>query len=86
MTLKVHDYSCNSCGHVTEVFSYSPWPTIPCSRCGGEAVKQLSAPRAKLEGVTGAFPGAAMAWERKREEQIRQEKRREREHGDDGWR
>jgi hypothetical protein len=29
----------------------------------------------KLEGVTGSFPGAAMQWERKRNEKMAQERK-----------
>ena len=84
--IRVREYSCENCGKVTEVFAAEHHESIPCPACGGEARKLMSAPRAKLEGTTGAFPGAAMAWERKRAEQMAVEQRRARDHGDDGWR
>lgn len=81
----VREYRCKS-GHVTERFGRDNPTATPCEVCGEKAIRQLSAPRAKLEGTTGAFPGAAMAWERKREQHMAEERRREREHGDSGWR
>jgi hypothetical protein len=41
----------------------------------------IAAPRCQLEGITGAFPGAAMAWERKREQKMAQERKHKEKHG-----
>jgi ribosomal protein S27E len=84
--IRVRDYACPTCGHRFEVFASAHDDTEVCMGCCGTAVLQPSAPRSQLEGTTGSFPGAAMAWERKRAQQIAIEKRRERDHGDDGWR
>ncbi len=46
-----------------------------CPQCGGVADKIITCPQIKLEGVTGAFPGAAMSWERKRAEKMAQEQK-----------
>lgn len=84
--IRVRDYSCPTCGYAFEVFATEHDDLAPCPSCYGTAVRQLSAPRSQLEGTTGSFPGAALAWERKRDQQIAIEKRRERDHGDTGWR
>lgn len=36
-----------------------------CPLCGSDADKLISAPRIDLEGVSGSFPGAAIAWANK---------------------
>lgn len=84
--IRVRDYRCNSCDRLFEVFGHEFASTESCPFCGDEARMQLSAPRIDLEGTTGSFPGAAMRWERKREQHMALERRRERDHGDDGWR
>ena len=45
------------------------------SVCGQPAIRIVSKPMVKLEGVTGDFPGAAMQWERKRNEKMAQERK-----------
>jgi hypothetical protein len=44
--------------------------------CGAKALRQLSAPQFKLEGITGSFPGAAMKWDKKHAEQLKVEQKR----------
>lgn len=72
--MKVFDYLCPN-GHRTELFASVPTETTECM-CGEQALKQLSAPQFKLEGVSGSFPGAAMKWEKKRAEHIKVEQKR----------
>jgi len=36
-----------------------------CPLCGSDADKLISAPRIDLEGISGSFPGAAIAWANK---------------------
>jgi ribosomal protein S27E len=80
--LRFNDYKCAN-GHVTEAFNKS-LPEIVCPECGEVAIKQLAAPRCSLEGCSGDFPGAAMAFERKHAEKLAQEKRAKANHGDYG--
>jgi len=80
--LKVNDYVCEL-GHSTEVFSKGQPPeTIECHECGKPATKALAAPRCKLEGTSGSFPGAAMQWDRKRAEKMAQERKKSLSHGE----
>jgi hypothetical protein len=69
------DFSCE-CGEVTEKYISNEVNTIECS-CGKTAQKVLSMPRVKLEGITGAFPGAADRWARIREDNARIKAKRE---------
>ena len=93
MSIRVFDFKCLD-GHVVEHFiDTSTWregDAVPCGhvtlggpllRCGKPATRQLAAPRAQLEGVTGAFPGAAMQWEKKRESHMAKERQNQEKHG-----
>jgi hypothetical protein len=73
--IRVFDFRCKF-DHVTEHFvdSASIDETIKCE-CGEPAQRQIAAPRAQLEGFSGAFPGAADKWERNRESHMRKERR-----------
>jgi hypothetical protein len=78
---RVFDFRCVD-GHVSEVFvTDHETRTVACPVCGHPATRLVAAPRAKLEGITGAFPGAADAWERKRNEHMAKEQRVMRDHG-----
>jgi hypothetical protein len=73
---RLFDFQCICCDLVTE--EYTEYKTISvCPECGGEAVKLISAPQIKLEGITGSFPGAYDAWERKHIQKLKQERKRE---------
>lgn len=75
MSRQLYDFRCTE-GHVSEHFvDLTLSPAVPCGICGAESKRLISPVRCKLEGVTGDFPGAALTWERKREEQIRYEQR-----------
>lgn len=83
--LKVREYECLN-GHRNEQFVQDAGPQmIDCPVCSKPAVRVMSAPRAQLEGITGDFPGATMAWERKRAEKQKVQERKLRDHGDEGW-
>ena len=45
--------------------------TIECPECQGKAVQLMAMPTVRLEGITGAFPGAHEKWARVREENAR---------------
>jgi len=60
---KIIDVRCRDCGEVHEEFGNLD-DTFRCGSCGGEAKRIISPVKCQLEGVTGAFPGAAIKWER----------------------
>ena len=64
----IRDFLCSSCGTVSEAYVDTEFNSIECPECHGDAVRQLSMPMVKLEGVTGDFPGAFDRWARIREE------------------
>jgi hypothetical protein len=51
--------------HVTEKFVDDEVRTVECPHCRNDASRIISTPRIRLEGITGAFPSASDAWERK---------------------
>ena len=59
------DFGCPSCGHKFEALARSQDHTTECRECGKPADRLVSAVRCKLEGVSGDFPGAALAWDKR---------------------
>ena len=61
----LRDYRCGACGAVTEHLVSGNAPgTRSCVECGATAFLQLSAPRSRLEGISGSFPTAYDRWAR----------------------
>lgn len=61
---KLFDFQCRDCKEVfEELTEYKQ--TSTCPLCNSEADKLISTPRISLEGYSGSFPGAALAWEKK---------------------
>ena len=58
------NFSCGNCKNNFEKYT-AYTQTTECPSCSGQADKLISAPTIKLEGISGAFPGAAMSWEKK---------------------
>ena len=63
------DFKC-SAGHVSEHLVHRTTEKVTCPVCHSDAVKQIAAPRSKLEGITGSFPGAYAKWERNRKQAL----------------
>ena len=74
MALRFFDFLCEN-SHKTEALVDSEEYTMLCKECGSEAKRTVSAPMMKLEGITGSFPSAYDAWERKRAEKLVQERK-----------
>jgi hypothetical protein len=71
---RLFDFICGD-GHTTERLIDETLRTTTCSTCGQTAIRMVAAPRIALEGITGAFPGAADKWVRVRAEKHRQEQK-----------
>ena len=74
------DFRC-AAGHVSEHFVDAEARAVRCPECGFLASRQISAPRAQLEGITGAFPSAADKWVRNRESHMAREQHNKETHG-----
>jgi hypothetical protein len=62
-------------GHVTEKYIDESERVVQCPHCGNDASRIISPVRTALDPISGDFPGATMAWERKREEKIKLERK-----------
>jgi hypothetical protein len=61
--------------HISEALVDETCRTIACRACGKESTRIVSMVRSRLEGLSGAFPSAYDAWERKRSEKLAQERK-----------
>ena len=74
MALRFFDFLCEN-DHKTEALVKDDVYTAFCKVCNAEAKRLVSAPMMKLEGITGSFPSAYDAWERKHAEKLAQERK-----------
>jgi len=72
---RMYEFKC-AAEHVTEQLIDESHRTTPCKECGSPALRILSTPRIKLEGITGSFPGAADKWVKDRAERLKQEQKK----------
>lgn len=79
MGLRFYDFKCPQ-GHVTEHFVDSEIVEVQC-HCECMAERMISAPRVKLDGCSGDFPGEAMKWEKRREDHMKKERKNMENHG-----
>lgn len=73
---RTYTFKCSkeSCQHIyDELVEYVP--THNCPLCGALSTKVINAPMFKLEGITGAYPTAYDAWERKRKQKLAEERK-----------
>jgi hypothetical protein len=80
MSVRVFDFRCIA-GHISEHFVEAETRAVQCPDCDQLALRQIAAPRAKLEGITGDFPSAADKWTRNRESHLAKERRNQESHG-----
>lgn len=77
--IRVFDFECIN-GHRSELFVDSSVRYTRCPACGASAKRLISAPRAKLDGISGDFPTAADKWANDRESHMRKERKHMQEH------
>lgn len=66
---RIFEFCCEDF-HLFETFVEDSVRTMACPICSKDSKRMVSAPRFKLEGITGQFPTAYDAWERKRAEKL----------------
>lgn len=62
--------------HLSEAYIDDSERMISCKECGKDAHRIVSKPNMKLEGITGDYPTAYDAWERKRAEKLKEERKK----------
>jgi len=72
---RIFEFLCSD-NHLSEAFIDDSERKIQCKECGKEAIRIVSKPNMKLEGITGAYPTAYDAWERKRSEKLKEERKK----------
>ena len=71
---RMFEFICGN-SHISDQLVDDAVRTAPCRECNTSAMRQISTPRINLEGITGAFPGAADKWVKKRAEKLKQEQK-----------
>jgi hypothetical protein len=79
---RIFEFACPN-GHITEQLQDDTIRHIHCPQCEFVAQRIVSAPQVKLEGITGAFPGAYERWERVRAEKLKEERKKNASYGRD---
>ena len=72
---RIFEFLCQD-NHLSEAYIDESERTIYCKECGKEAIRIVSKPNMKLEGITGDYPTAYDAWERKRAEKLTEERKK----------
>ena len=67
---QLRDFACETCGTVQERFINNEVVQVDCA-CGAIANRLIGMPTVKLEGISGAFPGAHAKWAKIREDNAR---------------
>jgi putative FmdB family regulatory protein len=68
------DFECPNCGNIFEELVHKDKLTETCPECSSEASRMISAPRVKLDGCSGDFPGEYLRWERIQREKVKKSK------------
>jgi hypothetical protein len=71
---RMFEFTCED-NHLSEAFVDDEVRVIACRACAKPATRIISLVNMKLEGITGAFPSAYDAWERKRSQKLAQERK-----------
>jgi hypothetical protein len=79
--IRVREFMCPTHGRF-ERFVDGDMTVSLCPKCDLPSPRVISAPRCKLDGTTGDFPGAAMQWERNRERHMAKERKHMADHGE----
>lgn len=77
---RMFEFQCDY-GHRNEAYVTSDVTHIECPNCELLAFRVISAPKIKLEGVSGSFPTASDKWANQHEEATRVARKKARDHG-----
>lgn len=72
---RIFEFLCSD-NHLSEAYIDDSERIISCKECGKDAHRIVSKTNMKLEGITGDYPTAYDAWERKRSEKLKEERKK----------
>lgn len=72
---RIFEFLCSD-NHLSEAYIDDSERMLSCKECGKDAHRIVSKPNMKLEGITGDYPTAYDAWERKRAEKLKEERKK----------
>lgn len=72
---RIFEFLCSD-NHLSEAYIDDSERMISCKECGKDAHRIVSKPNMKLEGITGDYPTAYDAWERKHAEKLKEERKK----------
>jgi hypothetical protein len=62
------DFECSACNHTQERLVEPDVRVLTCPICLSKSYRLIATPTVRLEGITGAFPGAHDHWAKIRED------------------
>jgi hypothetical protein len=74
MARRIFEFRCAK-EHISEKYVDESVTVIQCPHCTNDATRLISAPRISLEGITGDFPSASRAWEKRRQSHMKYERK-----------
>lgn len=77
---RMFEFECDN-GHRNEAYVDDSVKHIECPDCEELAFRAISAPRIKLEGISGSFPSAYDKWANQHEEATRVARKKAKDHG-----
>lgn len=72
---RIFEFLCED-NHLSEAYIDESERIIQCKYCSRLAHRIVSKTNMKLEGITGDYPTAYDAWERKRSEKLKEERKK----------
>ena len=79
--MPLYDYFCEKCEEKFEALTaMEDRMNHHCPECSTPSHMLMSAPRIALDPISGDFPGATFAWEKRREQKMAQEVKQDKTH------
>lgn len=74
--MPIYEYDCRMCGHTFDKLQKMvDRAEAECPICKAFAKQKISPVRAKLDPISGDFPGATMSWEKRHADKLAQERK-----------
>jgi hypothetical protein len=74
MSRRMYEHMCPA-GHITEHYVSYEMTEMPCTVCGTDASRIISAPRVELDGTDPVYVSAYDRWAKRHEDKAKQERK-----------